>query len=780
MSNSRVYFDRFVARDRWRKAVATVYFALTLIYLGWRFTILNDEALTLSVVYYVAEVFGFVLALTLIFCSWNYRHREPLPAPRGLKVDVFIPVYKEPASLIRWTITAAKRISYPHQTLLLDDGNRPELQALARELGVRYLARERNIDAKAGNLNNGLAHSDADYVMVLDADHIALPHALDATLGFFCDQRVAMVQTPQDYYNTDAFQFINARSGALWHDQSFFYGIAQASRDSYNGASCVGTGVIYRRSALDAIGGVPTETVTEDFHTSLRLHKAGHEVVYLNEPVAYGVAAADIRDYYKTRHRWAHGNLHALRIERVLSSRSLSLGQKLSYLTLGLIYLEGWQQMLLFIVPLVSLVMGWPPFTITVFNVLLVLLFPVLTTLLLQELGCGMSRFWVNEIFAVARFPTHIVASLALVSDKMRFRTSTKNVRGRVEWLLLSPQLLVGAASLAALAVATVRLSLDFRVGPLGMDLLDLLRGRVASIVWSARLDQGFTVELVVVSGFWALFNAAKCFYLVRKAVRDAERSNDDYRFAVRLPMEVEVDGGRVLARIERLSSSWATARWYGGNVPAVGQTLRGRLYLPSGPLPVQLSVTARHPPVVWRLGLGPIVLEVSRAKKLGSVDCHLIWAHEQHRRSLAECLYSVDWHREFMHRHAFFSTPLEALRRCVSFGGRAAEDLSWSPALYRLPATGQFACAIVGTAAGASEGRMIAFHTLDPDREITLYTLGRHDIVSRRARIGTTDSLRSLAGKGLDGSSVHKYRIRLHSVGEATVQAQAIAVAAE
>src|SRR5262249_40374004 len=151
----------------------------------------------------------FILALTLIFCSWNYRHREPLPAPRDLRVDVFIPTYREPADLVRWTIIAAKNIAYPHETFVLDDGNRPEMKALARELGVRYLAREKNVHAKAGNLNHGLAHSPADFVMVFDADHIPLPHALDVTLGFFRDKRVAMVQTPQDFYNTDAFQYVN-------------------------------------------------------------------------------------------------------------------------------------------------------------------------------------------------------------------------------------------------------------------------------------------------------------------------------------------------------------------------------------------------------------------------------------------------------------------------------------------------------------------------------------------------------------------------------------------
>ncbi|HLL28752.1 MAG TPA: glycosyltransferase [Xanthobacteraceae bacterium] len=762
MSNSRVYFGRLSRDDRWRKSVALVYLVLTLVYLGWRTTIINVDALGLSVIYFIAELLGFLLGLTLIFCSWNYRHREVPPAPRGLKVDVFIPAYREPAELVRWTIIAAQKITYPHETFLLDDGNRADLKALAKELGVHYLARERNLNAKAGNLNHGLKHSQAEFVMVLDADHIATPRALDMTLGFFGDDRVAMVQTPQDYYNTDAFQFINARNGALWHDQSFFYNIAQASRDSFNGASCVGTGVVYRRSALDAIGGIPTETVTEDFHTSLRLHKAGFNVVYLNEPIAYGVAASDLREYYKTRHRWAHGNIHALRIEKIFTCSGLSLGQRLSYLTLGLIYLEGWQQLLLFFVPWISLLMGWAPFDITAFNVLAVLLFPILTTLLLQELGCGLSRYWVNEIFSVARFPTHILAALALFSDKMRFRTSTKNIRGRMEWRPLFPQLFVCAVSLAALGVGVFHLAIDFRIGPLAHDFLNIFSGNFGEVNWNQRLDQGYTLELVAISGFWALFNAAKCLYLVHKAIRDSRRSTDDYRFHVRVPLEIETGNGLGTACVERISQSWASARWCDGDPPPVGERLKGWLHLPAGVIAVDCVVVARVRPKIWKRKVGPLAIEISRSGEAAEgmrVDFELLWPNAQARRHLAESLYAVDWHREFMHRHAFFATPRQAIARFLRLRRPFAQNIAWRPAIYRVPETGDLAYAVVDTGGGNSFTRLIAFRVMHPGQTINLRVLGNGRVFARCLRIIGRDSLRSLATKGLDGAIVQSYK---------------------
>jgi cellulose synthase (UDP-forming) len=761
MSNSRLVHDRFQLRSRRRKIVAVLYVIAMAAYLVWRTTIINEDAPGLSLTYFTAEILGFVLGLTLIFSSWRYRHRESPPAPTGLSVDVFVTTYREPVELVRWTVIAAREIAYPHQTFLLDDGNRPEMRALATELGVRYFARGQNTHAKAGNLNFGLDHSTAEFVMVFDADHIALPHALDATLGFFGDPRVALVQAPQDYYNIDAFQYFNARNGGLWHDQSFFYQIAQACRDWYNGASCVGTSVVYRRSALDGIGGIPTDTVTEDIHTSLKLHKAGHEVVYFNEPIAYGIAAADLRDYYKTRHRWAHGNIHALRVEKILTCSGLTFAQRLSYLTLAIVYLEGWQQLLLVIVPWMSLFFGWAPFDITVFNVLVVLLFPVLTMLLLQELGCGLSRYWVNEVFSMARFPIHLVAALALVSGKMRFHTSAKNVRGRVEWRLMAPQLIVLAVSLGAVTAGAVHLALDFQVGPLALALVNLSFGNFGAIDWNARLDQGYALELVAVAGFWALFNATKGWYVIRKAVHDARRSADDYRFDIRLPIEFTTPAGTVMARVDRISRSWFSAQLYGDAAVEIGEWLPARLHLPAGVTPIDCVVTERMPLTVKHVSIGKLAVEivVSRSDE-ARISGEIIFPNQQARDRLMRSLYSVDWHREYMHRNAFFTTPLEFLGRLLSFKrpfGPAIPE--WAPALLRSSDHATSSYAVIATGRGGHSVTVLTFAPIALQCVVVATAFGRERTETYGLRIIDHEPLHALAGPGFDGTEMHRYR---------------------
>ncbi|MEX2128376.1 MAG: glycosyltransferase family 2 protein [Xanthobacteraceae bacterium] len=783
MSHSAFLHKRFRGRARLRKSVAFAYVGAMVAYLAWRVTVLNPDALGLSLTYFTAEVFGFVLGLTLIFCSWNYRHRDPPPVLAGLSVDVFVTTYKEPVDIVRWTLIGAREIACPHGTFLLDDGNRPEMKALAEEIGVRYLARGKNVDAKAGNLNFGLSHSTADFVMVFDADHIALPNALDLTLGFFNDPRVAMVQTPQDYYNVDAFQYFNARrSGGLWHDQSFFYLIAQSCRDYFNGASCVGTSTVYRRSALDAIGGIPVDTVTEDIHTSLKLHKAGHEVVYLNEPIAYGVASSDIRDYYRTRHRWAHGNIHALRLENTLLCKELTIGQKLSYLTLGLIYLEGWQQFLLFVVPMVSLFLGWAPFEITFLNVLIVLFFPLLTTLLLQELGCGLSRIWANEVFSVARFPVHLAAATALVRGKMPFRTSAKNVRGRIEWALMTPQIVVLTVSLVAVITGISHLVFDFRVGPLAYATIDLLSGNWANIKWNLHLPQGYTLELVVVAGAWALFNAGKSGYLIRKAIHDARRSTDDYRFEVRLPLEIDTPSGRVLASVERLSRTWLSARVLGAVFESAGERFTGRLHLPSGRLSVEGTVVRRPRSKIRRYRLGSVTVEFGDAESFadeGLIECELVWKDSADLDRLTRSLHSVNWHREFMHRDAFFLTPSDVIGRLLTLRAPFTRELAtWLPVLYRDAKHGSASLGVIRVKPGDARASFLAFRPLDSGTQLRAEILSPDGVERRQISVHGPENLHSLAARGLDGATVRRYAIKIEA--ERTETPVVLAAAAE
>ncbi len=762
MSNSQIMAERFARRRIVRRVTAGIYVVSAAVYLIWRTTTFNPDAPVLSGLYYAADWIAVLLGMTVIFASWSYRHRTPPAAQKGLSVDVFVPTYKEPIELIRRTIEAAIGIDYPHGTWLLDDGNREDVKALAEELGCQYLAREKNINAKAGNLNSGLRHSRADYVAIFDADQIPMPYALDMLLGFFVEPEVAMVQAPQDFYNVNAFQYLNAkRGGALWHDQSFFYNISLACRDSWNAISGVGTSVVFRRSALDAIGGIPEDTVTEDFHSSLRLHKAGYEAVYLNESVAYGCAETDLNDYYKTRHRWAHGNIHALRVENALFCKGLTWKQRLCYLETGIIYLEGWQQLILFSVPIFSLFFGIPAFEITVFNVVVLLLYPIFAYMLLQEMGCGFARFWANEILSLARFPVHIVAWAALFKNKMAWRSSSKVLRGHITLLSIAPQLAILALSLAAIAFGAFKLSADFQSGPLLQALLCSMPGWLGvsasgceTVDWSAPLPKGYTVELVVVAGFFALLNAIRAGLLIGKAFLNARESKADYAF--KLPLPIDITGTKALLRgtIEEISLSRLRFRLNRPLPMAIDQALHATIYLPSGPLRTNLLAHAVTHGSVTQSG------EVEGAL----IDAEFDWVSPEDRDRLALSLYSIDWHREFLHRNAYFLTPLEVLKNLMFWRrSKSQKSVDWRGVLYRRAGDNAISSglAVLATEKGATEANlMIAFDELERGTQIEIDDPSSRNSSALGYRITGNAPSQALASKGLDGEKFCKYTV--------------------
>lgn len=643
-----------------RRAAAFIYIAASLCYLAWRLTVFSPNSLALSGIYFLAECLGFVLGLVIIFCSWRYSHRPVRRAEAGHRVDVFIPTYREPLEIIDRTLRAAIALRYPHRTILLDDGRRPEVAGLAAKLGVTYISRSDNVNAKAGNLNFGLLNSTADFVVVFDADHAPVPEALDILLAPFGDAAVALVQAPQDYFNTDAFPYLN-KGKAVWHDQSFFYDIVQAGRDAGNGASCVGTSVAYRRASIDAIGGIPEDTVTEDFHTSLRLHKAGFKVVYINETVAYGVAAVDLGEYYKTRHRWAHGNIHAFRLEGVLFSRRLTVWQKLSYLSLVLIYLEGWQQCILIATPVATLLFGFQPFEITVYNVVIIFLFPIAQLLLLQEIGFGYSRHWTNEIFSMARFPVHIAASAALFGCNLRWRSSSKSIKGSLDWWLLAPQIAVATACILAASLGVARAAANgAETGPL-LAAVAALGCRVSQIFsppecqtidWNTPMNDGYTFDLVAVAGCWVLYNFLRSMAVISKAMTAASRTHRDFRFEVPILAKYTVAGNPQYLHISRSSTEEAEIPRHAtlGSAPRL--------------LPVVLCLPSRCLPVVLD-GSGHL-------KQSGDISIvRYIWASDADREELKKFLYGGPRLRSTRPSAAPFHTACDVIGYAITASRR-------------------------------------------------------------------------------------------------------------
>lgn len=236
-----------------------------------------------------------------------------LPPDRTPSVDVFIPTYNEGIDVLERTIVGALNIDYPNYTVwVLDDTRRDWLREFCVSKGVHYLRRPDNSHAKAGNINHALGKSTGEFIAILDADFVPQAEFLYRTVGFFEDRTIGCVQTPQHFFNKDPLQSnLNLRDN--WPDeQRLFFDVIMAGRDAWNVAFSCGSCGVVRRSALIEIGGVPTESVTEDILTTLKMYRAGYITRYLNERLSTGLAPETLESFFVQRQRWCRGGIQTL------------------------------------------------------------------------------------------------------------------------------------------------------------------------------------------------------------------------------------------------------------------------------------------------------------------------------------------------------------------------------------------------------------------------------------------------------------------------------------
>jgi cellulose synthase (UDP-forming) len=355
------FFDR---HPRLLRVLALLALVWGLGYLTWRVGWSGEGASPVVFAMLLAtEVYGLYALAILTWFSWSRPAAQRPPVTPGRKVDVYVCTYDEPVEVVMATLAGCRALTYPHTTYLLDDGRRPEMQELAALAGAEYLTRPDNSHAKAGNLNAALPRTDGDLVFVLDADHVPMPDALDALVGYFDDERMAIVQTPHDFFNHDSVQhYVVGR-----HEQSLFYRVVCPGKDRHGAAYWCGSAALINRHALLEIGGVATETIAEDFHTTIRLQRHGWRTRYHDEVLVQGLAPHDLDGYLLQRDRWARGNLAVFTLpESPLRAKTMNPKQRLSFLASLFAYLAPPMRLLLLLTLGVVLWTGELPMKISI------------------------------------------------------------------------------------------------------------------------------------------------------------------------------------------------------------------------------------------------------------------------------------------------------------------------------------------------------------------------------------------------------------------------------
>ncbi|MEC9362875.1 MAG: UDP-forming cellulose synthase catalytic subunit [Pseudomonadota bacterium] len=308
---------------------------------------------------YVILLFGFVQT------AWPLG-RKPVPLPEDESswptVDVFIPTYNEPLKVVRPTVLAALALDWPRDKLrihVLDDGRREEFRAFCETVGVVHVTRADNKHAKAGNINAALKKTHGQLIAIFDCDHIPTRSFLQFTVGtMMADPTVSLVQTPHHFFSPDPFERNLNTFRKVPNEGELFYGLIQDGNDFWDASFFCGSCAVLRRTALEQIGGIATETVTEDAHTSLRMHARGWTSAYINIPQAAGLATESLSAHVGQRIRWARGMAQIFRVDNPFLMKGLKAGQRICYANAMMHFFYGLPRLIFLTSPLGYLLLG--------------------------------------------------------------------------------------------------------------------------------------------------------------------------------------------------------------------------------------------------------------------------------------------------------------------------------------------------------------------------------------------------------------------------------------
>lgn len=408
-----------------------------------------------------AGLFHLWQVLGYLHSVWPRKRVRQFDATFTPPVGVFITVCGEPNDIVEETVVAAKAMDYPNFSIyILNDGkvanrdNWKEAEILAKKHKIQCITRTTPGGAKAGNINHALAQTKEEFTVIFDADHVPKTHFLRAMMGYFSDERVAFVQSPQYYKNHDE----NMVTGGAWEQQALFFGAILKGKDTADTAFMCGTNMVLRRTALMEAGGMCETSIAEDFLTSLLIHEKKWKSVYVDEVLAEGLAPEDFLSYYKQQFRWARGSLEVVFKYNPLFRRGLTIGQRIQYLSSASFYLSGLIVVVNALLPLLYFYAALEPLQINTMSLALIFLPYIFVVLYTIQLTSNFSYTFRALSFSLSSFPIHCKAVWQILTGKKSgfVVTSKKKVSGNFSYLV-TPHLVYIGLVILGIIVGLVR-----------------------------------------------------------------------------------------------------------------------------------------------------------------------------------------------------------------------------------------------------------------------------------------------------------------------------------
>jgi len=532
-------------------AVITLMMGVWYIHYRWYYS-LNTEALWFAIPLAFAETMMFVGTILVVINFWRINDTQKQEPPhtmadvneelyrefytdRRIKIDIYIPVFNEAPELVRESIRAAKQVnkldSWDVEVCLLDDSRNDEMTKMAEAEGIRQITREGKKGRKAGAITNAMDITGGDFIVIIDSDTRLFEGILLNTMGYFRDDSVAWVQTPQWFCDITEgvpldvkwkakagrvgeiganivqklFGRIETDKDIFANDPKMFFDVIQRRRNNYNASFCCGATSIHRADALrmvatqrwierindaedrkSAVDDLDVEYIayhaSEDIYTSLLVHAyKGKKYKSILHPDVESkmLSPLDLLTWSTQRFRYAGGTIDLVKREFGRFFRSgLSLGQKLMYFSTFWSYTGAiWLTILLFS-PIIYMFTDIAPvesYSMEFFVHLVPFLFFNQIALMIATWGIESNR---GAKFFVAISPIVLRAFWDVLRNRPINFVVTSKVVGQGNFLpLVKYQLIIIGLYIAAILYATALLLLDER---------EFLTGYSVNLMWSA------------------------------------------------------------------------------------------------------------------------------------------------------------------------------------------------------------------------------------------------------------------------------------------------------
>ena len=446
---------RWIGNETVIRVVASLAVLWGGVYLGWR--VLDTWERTqpaLFLLLFACEVFGWLMLASFCFLSWRIPKSTRPQIGQPHSVDVVVCTYNEGVDVLEATLLGCARIAYPHVTWVLDDGEQTWSGSWHIDSALAMSPGPTTVTPKPGTSITPCVSSTASWFSY------SMPTMCLSPTSSMRRWDTSTIPRWRSYRHrtTSAIRIRFSTSPPGSTTRGMFFEVILPGKDRHNGVFWCGSAAVIRRVALLEVGGVATQTIAEDFHTTIKLHGRGWKTRYHDETLVQGLAPHDLSSYLLQRDRWARGNLAVFKTaENPLVARHLSLPQRVSYLSSLMAYFVPIQRLGLLAVLTIMLVSGQLPMHATLSGFLTFWLPWIALDMAASAFLCrGRASLWDGTYSMLLTMEIFALAALSLLGPaSSTFKVTPKDGIDDGGWRALSQlRLVMGIAVVLTAAVA--------------------------------------------------------------------------------------------------------------------------------------------------------------------------------------------------------------------------------------------------------------------------------------------------------------------------------------